>query len=175
MADKAQEPAGSKKPLNLKLIGGIVFSVINFGVLGAGVFYTYKSTIGWTTPALTEKILVERAQKLKESNLEGLEAWPWLYKMEPLVVNLGGAPQRTIKLDISLELTDREGFEEIMSQETQVRVRDQLVRILGDKSFSQLESVQGKLGLKNEISDSVNTLLVQSSVKGVYFSEFSVQ
>ncbi len=175
MADKVEAAAGSKKPLNVKLIGGILFSVLNFSVLGAGVFYTYKSTIGWTTPALTETILKERALQLKEKNLEGLEAWPWLYKMEPLVVNLGGAPQRTIKLDISLELTDREGFEEIMSEENQVRVRDQLVKILGEKSFSQLESVQGKLGLKNEISDSVNTLLVQSSVKGVYFSEFSVQ
>ena len=51
----------------------------------------------------------------------------------------------------------------------------QVIRVMNSMRFDQIESVQGKLKLKNEIIASLNSVLENGVVKNVYFSDFVVQ
>ncbi len=53
--------------------------------------------------------------------------------------------------------------------------RDKILKLVGDKTFYELEGVQGKLQLKNEIAAEVNDLLAAAVVKDVYFSNFVLE
>jgi flagellar FliL protein len=49
------------------------------------------------------------------------------------------------------------------------------MRILNGKTFEDVETVQGKLHLKNQIVAQLNSELKKGVVKNVYFSELVVQ
>ncbi|MNL31404.1 flagellar basal body-associated protein FliL [compost metagenome] len=109
------------------------------------------------------------------SSAEHGEMAPLIYTMDKFTVNLEGEPKRTIRLEVNLQLLGAEGFEEVMEPENRAKARDQIVRILNDKNFSDLESIQGKLFLKDKIASEVNHLLKKGVVKDVFFSDFVVQ
>ena len=106
---------------------------------------------------------------------QGAEAGPLVYTMDKFTVNLGGEPKRTIRLEVNLEMLGKEGFEEIVDTDNRAKARDKIVRILNDNTFNDLETIQGKLFLKDRIATDINSLLDKGVVKDVYFSEFVVQ
>lgn len=172
MAEAAKEQAPAK-PKNTGLILQIVFAVINLAVMGYGSFLVYKSTIGWHAPQITEEELEvqhEASMAAGDANTD-----PFIYTMDKFTVNLGGEPKRSIRLEVNLEMLGQEGFEEIMEPGNRARARDSIVRLLNEKQFAELESIQGKLFLKNKIATEINGLLKEGVVKDVYFSDFVVQ
>jgi flagellar FliL protein len=90
-------------------------------------------------------------------------------------VNLGGEPKRTIRLEVNLQMLGKDGFEEVMEPENRAKARDKIVRVLNDQVFNDLESIQGKLFLKDKIAMEVNGILHKGVVKDVFFSDFVVQ
>jgi len=175
MADKKDEKAEGKK-LPIALILQALFAVVNLGVTGLGAFWVYSATIGWHSPEITESSLA--AQKAAEEQRQaaaGFDTGPLVYTMDKFTVNLAGEPKRTIRIEVNLEMLGKEGFEEIINSDNRAKARDSIVRILNDKTFGDLESIQGKLFLKDRISTDVNALLDRGVVKDVYFSEFVVQ
>lgn len=169
-AKKEDKPAA---PKNTGMILQVAFALINLGVMGYGSFLVYKSTIGWKNPSITE---VELEEKHEASISQGTgEAEPFIYTMDKFTVNLGGEPKRSIRLEVNLEMLGQEGFEEIMEASNRARARDSIVRLLNEKHFSELETIQGKLFLKNKIATEINTLLKEGTVKDVFFSDFIVQ
>ena len=173
---EANQAPTEKKPLNLKLILGIVFAVLNLGVLGGGAFLVYKSTLGHHAPAIREGELAE-AKKAREVALDAElgKLGPLIYTMDKFTVNLIGEPKRTVRLEVNLEMLGKDGFEELISSENRAKARDRIVRILNEKSFAEVESIQGKLFLKDRIAGEINSILKDGVVKDVYFSEFVVQ
>lgn len=167
-AKPADKPAG--KPLNVALIFNLAFAVLNLGVMGAGAYLVYASTLGWKAPVITEEQLRTEEEKNAQVNLE-----PYIYTMDKFTVNLDGEPRRTIRVEVSLEMLGKEGFEEVINAENRAKARDKIVRVLNEKNFADLETIQGKLFLKDRIAMEVNGLLRQGVVKDVYFSEFVVQ
>ncbi|HPI41301.1 MAG TPA: flagellar basal body-associated FliL family protein [Pseudobdellovibrionaceae bacterium] len=169
MANDKEEKKSSGS--GLSKIFPILFGVINLSVTGAGAFLVYKGTIGWTRPVLTDAMLEkERVQVLEEVAKE-----PLLYTLDKFTVNLDGEPKRTIRMEVNLEMAQVEGIEEIMNSDNRVRARDRIIGILHEKSFSDLETLQGKLFLKDLIASEMNHILSRNYVKEVYFSEFIVQ
>lgn len=145
------------------------FIGLNLAVLGMGSYLVYVSTLG-----VQEKVLSnEQAERDLASFEETLRGEPVLYSMSPFNTNLDGVPRRLIRLDLSLEMMDEEGFEEVIGITPQAR--DSIMRILNTKSFSDVESVQGKLHLKNQIVSELNSSLKKGVVKNVYFNELVVQ
>jgi flagellar FliL protein len=69
----------------------------------------------------------------------------------------------------------KEGFEEVIDNENRAKVRDRVLKILNEKTFAEVESIQGKLFLKEKIAQEINSTLNEGVVKDVYFSEFVVQ
>ena len=74
---------------------------------------------------------------------------------------------------MSIEMLSEEGFEELITQGG--KARDEIVNILNNKRFEDLESIQGKLFLKDQIARRVNSYLERGVVKDIYFSDFVVQ
>jgi flagellar protein FliL len=169
MADaKGQGPsAGPKKDLSAIL--GLAFAAFNLAVLGVGSFMVYKSTIGHQTKSTTE---IE-AQRELASFEEKLTNGPVIFSLEPFNANLGGVPRRLIRMEVSLEMLDEQGFEEVV--ELGAQARDSIMKILNNKSFGEVETVQGKLHLKNQIITQLNSFLDKGVVQNVYFSDFVIQ
>lgn len=173
-AKDAKQPEGKKLPIGLIL--QVVFALVNLGVTGLGAFWVYSATMGWHSPSITEEQLAaQKEADEKKQAASGAETGPLVYTMDKFTVNLAGEPKRTIRIEVNLEMLGKEGFEEIINTDNRAKARDQIVRILNDKTFGDLESIQGKLFLKDRIATDINALLDQGVVKDVYFSEFVVQ
>lgn len=169
MSEKqAQAPAPKR---NLGMILQIVFAVLNLAVMGAGGYMVYASTIGWHSPKITE----EDAKRDLASTPDEADFSPLIYTMDKFTVNLGGEPKRTIRLEVNLQMLGKDGFEEIMEPENRAKARDRIVRMLNEKAFADLDSIQGKLFLKDKIAGEVNGILHRGVVKDVFFSDFVVQ
>ena len=175
MAEEKKADAKDKKPVNAMLLMQIGFAVINLTVVGWGAFMVYKSTIGWHYPAVHEEVLASQ----KEHDEHGAKAaeitGPLIYTMDKFTVNLNGAPKRTIRFEVNVEMLGKDGFEELINADNKARARDRIVRLFNSKSFDDVESIQGKLFLKDKIAMELNSFLDKGVVKDVYFSEFVVQ
>ena len=154
-----------KAVLKKVLIGTAV--TVNVGVLGLGTYWVFISTIGYETPVIVEKNLREPAS-LKEKFAQA----PMVYTMDKFVVNLSGMPKRTIRLQVNLDMIGPDAFQEIMDLDNRAKARDKIVRILNEKTFDDLETIQGKLFLKDKIVEEVNHVLDRGLVKDVYFTDF---
>ncbi len=174
MAEEKKD-AKEKKPLNILLIMQIAFAVVNIAVIGWGGFLVYASTLGWHAPQITEEHLAqEKEAEEKAGGAEGGQG-PLIYTMDKFTVNLDGEPKRTIRLEVNLEMLGKDGFEEIIGPDNRAKARDKIVRMLNERTFGDLESIQGKLFLKDRIAMEINGILDKGVVKDVYFSEFVVQ
>lgn len=171
MAEEKAAAAAPEKSKNMGQILTIVFAVINLGVVGGGAYLAYASTLGWQAPKVTEESLqADLASKAEDEKFA-----PYIFTMDKFTVNLGGEPKRTIRIEVSLQMLGKEGFEEIMIPDSRAKARDKIVSVLNEKTFSDLESIQGKLFLKDTIAMEVNSVLHSGVVKDVFFSDFVVQ
>jgi flagellar FliL protein len=170
-----KEQKKEKKPLPVGLIMQILFAVANLAVVGGGAYMVYASTIGWQSPKITEEQLAEQRLKDEEKADATADNGPLVYTMDKFTANLSGEPKRMIRVEVNLEMLGKDGFEEIINPDNRAKARDHIMKILEDKSFADLESIQGKLFLKEKIASEVNSILDEGVVKDVYFSEFVVQ
>lgn len=154
----------------LQLLLNSLLVILNLCGLGLGSFWVYSSTLGYESPYVLEEALRKPAS-LPDSVEKGLN----MYTMDKFLVNLSGQPQRQILLQINLDMLNAQSFTEIMDADKTARARDRIIRLLNDKSFSDLESIQGKLFLKDKIVEEVNKVLLVGLVKDVYFSDFVVR
>ena len=156
----------SMKETVKKILMGLLVAV-NVSVLGVGTYWVYISTIGYDYPKVTESSLREPAS-LKEK----FGDTPMIYTMDKFTANLAGVPKRTIRLQVNLDMISPLAFQEIMDFEYRAKARDRIVRILNEKTVDELESIQGKLFLKDKIVSEVNQILDKGLVKEVYFTDF---
>ncbi len=143
------------------------FSMMNIFILCIGSYLTYAATLGYESPVITEKSLRQIASLPEKLNQGSL-----IYTMDKFIVNLSGEPRRTIKIQINLDMINAESFENIMDNDNRARARDRIVKLLNEKTFDDLESIQGKLFLKDKIVSEVNQVLKIGLVKDVYFTDF---
>lgn len=165
------QSAGSEKPKNNGMLFQVAFAVLNLSVMAIGAYLVYASTIGWESPSISE----EQADRELASISDMADTSPLIYTMDTFTVNLGGEPQRTIRVGINLQMLGQDGFEEVMEPENRAKARDKIVRLLNDKTFADVDSIQGKLFLKDKIAGEVNGILRRGVVKDVFFSDFIVQ
>jgi flagellar protein FliL len=151
----------------LKVFFGL-FLGLDLIAISVGLGLTYMSTIGWHTPSVRNEQLIPEMEKQTKI----IASEPIIFTMEPFAVNLNGFPQRVVNVEINLQLLDEKGYEEIISLGPQTR--DSVVRLLNSKSFTELESIQGKLFLKDQIAHTLNGLLKVGVVEDVFFTKFNV-
>ncbi|MEZ4483702.1 MAG: flagellar basal body-associated FliL family protein [Syntrophotaleaceae bacterium] len=97
-----------------------------------------------------------------------------MVEIEPFIINiLDDQGTRYLKAAITLETDNDPVVEEINQRMPQIR--DAILLLVGNKTFSELADLQGKLQLRSEIRERLNKLLAGGRVQKIYFTEFVVQ
>lgn len=178
-----------KKKMDPLFIGVLVFALVNISILGGAAFLIYQNTLGWKPPVVLEselrKLLEEHEQAAREGRAVDAARVPaslvvpsfneLLIQLEPFITNLDGEPRRIVKVVLSFKVLDEYSYEEVLDPNRLPRVRDSILTILQKTNYSEIESLQGKLFLKDRILREVNPLLDEGVVREVYFSEFVAQ
>ncbi len=169
-AEKSEKTEGQeKKPKDLKQLLVLAFFVLNIVVMFGSAFMIYKIKILDKRALITEESL---ATEMAEDRLKR-EKSDIRFTFEPFTINLDDRPRKLVNTTIQLEFLDEEGYVEIV--EKTPKARDEIVKIINGKKFTDIETIQGKLFLKDQIMASMNKILQKGTVKDVYFEDFVVQ
>lgn len=159
-----QEKAGSKKKLFL-IIGVIVFVLL----AGAGTtaFFLMKKA-----PEPKEKEDPAKQVQVPELN-QPADVGP-MVDIEEFIVNIiSGDTAHYVKASLTIELTSEEG--KLEAEKRMPQMRDSILLLVGNKTFEELQDLQGKKQLKAEITSKINSFMKAGKVKAVYFTNFVVQ
>lgn len=97
-----------------------------------------------------------------------------LYPLDTFTVNLkSDSGRRYLKVTMSLELEGKELSIELDNKSPVIR--DRVIRILTSKSLEEISSKKGKQKVSEQIMDTLNAMISDGRVKGIYFTEFVVQ
>jgi flagellar FliL protein len=166
MAEKKEElkPAKSKK--KLFIIIGIIILVLLIGGGVAGFFLLKKE------PAVPEDKDPGSSVPVPELT-QGAAIGP-MVDIEEFIVNIISADSsHYVKTSLTVELTNELTREEVENRMPQVR--DAILLLLGNKTYEELQDLQGKRQLKAELKSKINSFLQAGKVKSVYFTNFVVQ
>jgi flagellar FliL protein len=157
---KPEAGGGSKKKLIIIIAAAVVLLI---GV-GIGAFFFLNSEEETVLTPEQEQALLERQAK---------EVGP-MVDLESFIVNiLDQGEVRYLKAAITLEADTPEAAAEINQRMPQIK--DAILLLIGNKTFAELSDLQGRLQLRAELLNRVNSLLLVGKVKRIYFTDFVVQ
>ena len=97
-----------------------------------------------------------------------------LYPLDTFTVNLkSDAGRRYLKCTMSLELEGEELSLELDAKSPVLR--DRIIRILTSKTLEEINSKKGKSKVSSQIMDTLNAMISDGEIKGIYFTEFVIQ
>jgi flagellar FliL protein len=97
-----------------------------------------------------------------------------LFNLDTMIVNLAGnGGKRYLRVTMALEIDDPEAVTAIENRLPQIR--DAILMILPTKQFEDVSTTDGKIALRTEIMEKINSLITKGQVKNIYFTEFVVQ
>jgi len=156
--------------MSKKVIIIISIAVLLFmGAIGGGFFMLWSKMSTMNAPGSDGTAQEETAEDEEESNTIGP-----MYALDSFVVNLAEAgSNRYLRVTMELELDN-----ELLKSEIEQRlpqVRNALLMILPSKTTEEINSVDGKMTLRDEIIEEVNGFLSNGEVTNIYFTEFVIQ
>ena len=89
-------------------------------------------------------------------------------------VNLRDSSGRVLSMKIQIEI-DKDEEKEKDATNKLPELRDYILLLASDYSYTDLEGIDGKMRLKDEIHIRVNSVLEPDEAKRVFFTEFVVQ
>lgn len=182
------EAAPAQAPAKKGLMMWVVIGLVVLLVAGGGGAFAWlkfkapaKSEAKTETTQAAEPKPAEAAQDpaaAAEKSGEGEKGGPpgkmgTIVDLDPFIVNLADQEPRYLKLTLKLEVESPESKAEVLQRTPQVR--DSLLVLLSSKESTALKPATGKLQLRDEILQRVNSLLAAGKARNVYFTEFVVQ
>ncbi len=144
------------------------FIFLNIVTIGGGIWGIYN----WSSTAFNESNYKNNTYQSSGSPA-GVTSFV-IHSLGVLSTNLDEKPQRLIRIEVNLEISNEATLKEIKT--LRGVVQDSIIQILNGKSFQDIETIQGKLALKNQILIQVNRLLKRGgAVENMYFSQLIVQ
>ena len=176
-----QEAAPVEKKSNMLMIIIIVVLVLIL-VIGAVVAVFLFSgdeeeAVANNAPQAQERSAPQAQKRSSSSSYENsrqLNDIGILYPLDTFTVNLkSDAGRRYLKVTMSLEL---EGEELSLELDAKAPVlRDRIIRILTSKTLEEISSKKGKQKVSTQIMDTLNAMISDGLIKGIYFTEFVIQ
>lgn len=97
-----------------------------------------------------------------------------LYPLDSFTVNLkSDNGRRYLKVTISLELEGEELSLELDAKSPVIR--DRIIRILTSKTLEEISSKKGKQKVSDQIMNTLNAMISDGQIQGIYFTEFVIQ
>ena len=158
--DAAEQPEGGSKKKLIIIIAAVVVLLIGAGV-GAFLFMGGEE----------EKISPEEEQAALE--IQAKQVGP-MVSLDAFIVNIMDDDEsRYLKAAITVELNTPEAAMEITERMPQVK--DAVLLLVGNKTFGELQDMQGKIQLRAELINRINGILLKGKIKRIYFTDFVVQ
>jgi flagellar FliL protein len=105
---------------------------------------------------------------------EGASAAGNIYPLEPFIVNIyDGQELRYLKVKIEMEMAGTGVKSEIDARVAPIR--DSILVLLSSKTLQDIQDVQGKNQLKDEIMGAINKNIPPGKIAKIYFTDFVVQ
>ncbi len=159
----SSEPKSKKK---LIIIGGVILLVLLL-CTGGGLFYFLKMKAEPKKP--TDPGLEVPVPELNQSTTIGP-----MVNIDEFIVNIISAENNHyVKASLTLELTNDLAKDEVSKRMPQIR--DSILLLVGNKTYEELQDLQGKKQLKAELGSRLNAILQSGNVKSIYFTDFVVQ
>jgi flagellar FliL protein len=166
MAEKKEKSSegGSKKKLFI-IIGAVVFLLLVGG--GAAGWYFLK-------PAPPPPEEVDPGLKVPVPDLQQQNEIGPMVNIEEFVVNIiSGDTPHYVKASLTVELSNEAVKPEV--EQRMPQVRDAVLLLIGNKTYEELQDLQGKRQLKAELTSKINSFLQSGKVRAIYFTNFVVQ
>ena len=161
-ADAAPE-GGSKK--KLFIIIGIVVLLLLIGGGVAGFFLLKKDP----PPEEQDPGLEVPVPEINQQ----AEIGPMIDIREFIVNIISEDNSHYVKAALTIELSSEPSKEELTLRMPQVR--DAILLLVSNKTFDELQDLQGKKQLKAELLSKINAILQTGQAKSIYFTDFVVQ
>jgi flagellar protein FliL len=166
---KAQDapPTNSKKII--LIAAGILAAAI---VIAAAMFFLGGKSEKKAAP---ESAKVEAKSESGHGEGKGGEAAAGsTYALEPFIVNIyDGQEIRYLKLKVEFELASPAAKSELDAKVAPLR--DAILILLTTKNMQEIQDLQGKNQLREQILTAVNKIVTPGKVTKVYFTDFVVQ
>lgn len=160
--DAAEQPdaeGGSSKKLII-IIAAVVVLLIGAGV---GAFLYMGGEEEQLTPEEEQAALEKQAKQVGP-----------MVSLETFIVNiLDDEESRYLKAAITMEVDGEPASMEINQRMPQIK--DAILLLIGNKTFGELRDMQGKIQLRAELINRINSILLNGKVKRIYFTDFVVQ
>ena len=159
MAEENENTGGEPK----KSSGTLLFlAILLIGILAGGAVAYFLLPSGGEAET-TEESDVEGSGSMVSKDFK-------IYKLEDFSVNLRDpAGAKILQMDISLEVKDN-AHEKLGHQEA--AIKDAIILLTSDYTVENLNGLDGKLGLKDDIQLRIDNLLSPSKVERIYFTKF---
>ena len=162
--EEATESKGGKK--KLFIIIGIVTLVLLIGGGVGAYFFLKKDT---PPPEELDPGLSVPVPEIEKSSVIGP-----MVNIEEFIVNIiSGDGNHYVKASFTFELTNESVAEEVTKRMPQIR--DAILLLIGNKTYEELQDLQGKRQLKSELTSKINSFLMSGKIKSIYFTNFVVQ
>ncbi len=155
----------SKKVIIISILAVFIF----MAAIGGGFFLLWNKMSQMNGPGTEVTDTGEDTEGEEEDNTIGP-----MYSLDSFVVNLAEAGSNrylrvTMELELDTELLKAE-LEQRMPQ-----VRNAMLMILPTKKTTDINTVDGKLAMRDQLIDEINTFLTTGEVTNIYFTEFVIQ
>ncbi|NLX19567.1 MAG: flagellar basal body protein FliL [Desulfobulbus sp.] len=114
-----------------------------------------------------------KAAALIRPNQEDAGIGPIVEISEFIVNIIGTDTAHYVRASLSLELDRELTVEEVTKRMPQIR--DAVLLLIGNKTFEELQDIQGKNQVKAELKSKINSFLRTGKVSNVYLTDFVVQ
>ncbi|MEW6379314.1 MAG: flagellar basal body-associated FliL family protein [bacterium] len=151
----------------LIIVGGVVVLLVSAGIFVYLKFLAPRKSADAHTKSAPHSEAA--AEQQKEAPAQGP-----ILDLNTFIVNLmGDSGRRYLKATIKLELSTELLKEEITQKMPEIQ--DNMLVLLSSKSYDDIADVSGKIRLRAEIMNRINTVLTSGEVRKVYFTEFVIQ
>lgn len=159
--DEIQVGNRSKLPMILGMLGVLI--------IGGGIGWAVSALTADSDPAAAEA----EAAEAREEAEEGSRAVDTeMTNLGNYTVNLRDSSGRVLAMKIEVE---SDAASAVKVEERMAQLRDSIILLASDYSYTELEGIDGKFRLKDDIHARINAVLEPTQVRRVYFTEFVVQ
>ncbi len=159
------QPEGKGKKKLFIIIGAVLVVLL---AAGAGGFFLLKKK----EPPPEEK--KDPGHEVPVPHIDPKADIGPMVEVKEFIVNIiSGDVNHYVKASLTIELSSEVAKEEVNLRMAQIR--DAILLLVGNKTYEELQDLQGKKQLKAEITSKINSFLKNGKVKSIYFTDFVVQ
>jgi flagellar FliL protein len=166
MAEQKEEAGTGKNKKKLFIIIGAVVLVLLIGGGFGAWFFLKEEPVSEDAQTPGQQVPVPAlGQKTQIGPMVNIE--------EFIVNIISGDAAHYVKASLTVELTNEEVTIEV--EQRMPQMRDAVLLLISNKTYEELQDLQGKKQLKAELLSKINSFLQTGKVTSIYFTNFVVQ